>query len=206
MAVGETGHEVAWGQLWENTVELLSSKTRKGAAHLLAEGSVRDFVRDGLMEQGIKPHRLRYEYGLKDGRRLDLAIDDPPIDVIEFKFPREPYQTNPMWTEHLGGVLADTYRLGELASRWGSRSWQVLVAGRSFLNHFEGVEGGRGVKLHGEQFELTPEKTAKLASTSLKKISSHYRMQSVRAVRCADYALPGSDLRFAAYQVEPINT
>lgn len=67
--------------------------------------------------------------------RLDLVVQEGVgTTVVEFKFPREPRQTQPPWPDHLGSLLADTYRLGALIGGGQVRhAIQVLVSGAAFL-------------------------------------------------------------------------
>jgi hypothetical protein len=45
---------------------------------------------------------------------VDLVVSEPELAAIEFKYPREPRETNAAWTQHLGEALKDFYRLARM--------------------------------------------------------------------------------------------
>lgn len=61
---------------------------------------------------------------------VDLVITQDPRAAIEFKYPREPRETNAAWTQHLGELLKDFYRLAHMPTDFDERWCLRLVSPR----------------------------------------------------------------------------
>jgi hypothetical protein len=91
-----------------------------GRRHLLTEDVVRFATVTVLADHGVAASRLGAERTVPGVGRIDLVVDPPHGAAVEFKFPREPSETNAADTQAFGETLRDLYRLArlEVAEAW----------------------------------------------------------------------------------------
>jgi hypothetical protein len=146
--------------------------------------------------------------GMKNDR-LDLVVlERAGITVVEFKFPREPRQTQPPWPDHLGSFLADTYRLGALIGGGQVRhAIQVLVSGAAFLGFVRRRMTPLGLAAYqpGEHtphaLTLAPAAAARLAPTTRGKIQRYEALWRLTVMRTTEHEISGKEIWLAAYDV-----
>lgn len=111
---------IDWRALWRALAVALEVHVRAGRRHLLTEDVVRFATVTVLAEHGIEADRLVAERTVPGVGRVDLLVDPPRGAAIEFKFPREPSETNAADTMAFGELLRDFYRLArlEVATAW----------------------------------------------------------------------------------------
>jgi len=109
---------VAWPEVWRTVAEDLSGSWTTGLGRLVTEDVLRFATVKGLVAQGVPACHLEREWrraGVPDA--IDLVITKDPRAAIEFEYPREPRETNAAWTQHLGDLLKDFYRLANMSRR-----------------------------------------------------------------------------------------
>lgn len=146
--------------------------------------------------------------GVKNDR-LDMVVQEGPgTTVVEFKFPREPRQTQPPWPDHLGSLLADTYRLGALLGGGQVKhSIQVLVSGTAFLGFIKrrmtplGLAAYQPGEYTPRALTLTPAAVAQLAPTTRGRIQRYEALWRITATRTTEHEIHGKGIWLAAYDV-----
>ncbi len=149
---------VPWHEVWTAVAGELRRYRAAGLELLLTEDVVRFSSIRALVDAGVSPDRLRVEWAppVLRGGKVDLVVDDPVAAAVEFKYPREPRTTNPPWTQHLGQMLADVYRLAVLPGV-GTRLAAIIATDR--LSRFlSGTADRYGVDLLAARVELTAER------------------------------------------------
>jgi hypothetical protein len=211
-ASGAVDQSVDWDAVWPVVTARLSED--EFVPKFLTEDGVRQATLRVLKEHINVTQQAEIEYGSillggDKGDRIDLiARQSSGITAVEFKYPREPRQTQPPWPDHLGGVLSDTYRLGRLVfTRRIERGLQVLVSGESFLGFTRRTIARLqlGQLMPGEHtpcsFTLTPEHAANLSNTTKKKLRGREELWIVNAVRTRELEIIGKRLWLASYSV-----
>lgn len=204
---------IDWSAVWRSvTTHLIEDKL---PPKFLTEDRIRTATLRALDTQIDLTPNADIEYpavnlgGIK-GDRLDLVVREPAgTIVVEFKYPREPRQTQPPWPDHLGSFLADTYRLGVLA-RGGQvqRAIQLLVSGAAFLGFVQrtttrfGLADYQPGERTAQALTLTPSSAAKLAKTTRDKIQRYEAQWEIAAARTAAYEITGKGLWLAAYDIQ----
>ncbi|WP_322938035.1 hypothetical protein [Nocardioides bizhenqiangii] len=145
-----------------------------GLQDLLTEDVLRFAVVQELVTAGVSPAHIVTEWrrpGVPDA--VDLVLSEPTWTAIEFKFPREPRETNAAWTQHLGEVLKDFYRLTTMPPEFDDR-WCVQLLSNRMRRYLDGVAERHQVTLGvapGEATVLDPDVVRGLPGTALKALS-----------------------------------
>lgn len=126
--------EVDWDLLWGALGEALTVHLGAGRRHLLTEDVVRFATVVALTEQGVDAKRIAVEQPIAGVGRVDLVVDPPRGSVVEFKFPREPNETNAAYTMTFGEILRDLYRLAHVDTGGG---WAVQFLRPKFLGYLQ---------------------------------------------------------------------
>lgn len=130
---------IDWAAVWDALAVSLDVHVGAGRRHLLTEDVVRFATVAVLADHHVVAERLVAERTVDGIGRVDLIVDAPHGAAVEFKFPREPAQTNAADTMAFGELLRDFYRLGrlEVADRWAVQllrpSFRRYLARRSEL-------------------------------------------------------------------------
>ena len=85
----------SWTEVWQSTANQLDKHRAAGLQALLTEDVLRFAVVHELVKVGIAPNDIEAEWrrpGVPDA--VDLVVTRPTRSAIEFKFPREPRETN----------------------------------------------------------------------------------------------------------------
>lgn len=128
MVSSERGRAVGAGLIERRRGAAWSPRDSAGLDRLLTEDVVRFSTVRALVAAGVHPSRLTPEWRTDHLGRgaVDLVVGQPPSAAIEFKYPREPVETNAAWTHQLGEMLKDIYRLAALPTEIKER-WAVQV-------------------------------------------------------------------------------
>jgi hypothetical protein len=99
----------------------------------------------GLVSQGVPAENIETEWrrpGVPDA--VDLVVTKDPRAAIDFKYPSEPRETNAAWTQHLGELLKDFYRLAHMPTDFEQR-WCVQLVSPRVQRYLSGVGDRLGV-------------------------------------------------------------
>ncbi len=198
---------IDWAAIWAATAAQLDGYRGAGLEALLTEDVVRFTTIQQLAAAGVSPARLEAEWrrpGVTDA--VDLVVSGPAPAAIEFKYPREPRETNAAWTQHLGEALKDLYRLAHMPSEFTER-WSVQLLSSRMLRYLDGV-----ADRHGVRFGLTPgsatvletERVRALPNTAHKGLGRWLEALPTVQARCVAVHGIGADLRLAVHSVEPV--
>ena len=126
-----------WNEMWAHVTESVSAEIAAGRRHLLTEDFVRHATVVALDEHDVDASRLEYEWRPPDRNNVqyDLVVDTPPSAIIEFKFPRAPRAGNRPYTQVVGPLLADFYKLYDASA---NERFAVLVLEADLVRHLEG--------------------------------------------------------------------
>jgi hypothetical protein len=159
-----------------------------------------------LVTAGVAPADIMTEWrrsGVPDA--VDLVVTKPTLAAVEFKFPREPRETNAAWTQHLGEVLKDFYRLAAMPAEVGDR-WCVLLLSNRMRRYLDGVSNRHNVHVGSAAGELTridPDQVRGLPTTAVRILSRWMDRLPVLEARCAAVHRVGNDLRLVIHAVQP---
>ena len=134
-----TSAAVDWRALWSTTATHLDRHREVGLQGLLTEVVLRFAVVQELVSVGVSPAHIATEWrrpGVPDA--VDLVVSQPTWTAVEFKFPREPREANAAWTQHLGEVLKDFYRLAMMPPEFVDR-WCVQLLSNRMRRYLDGV-------------------------------------------------------------------
>ncbi len=135
-----------------------------------------------------------------------LVVSAPEWAAIEFKYPREPRETNAAWTQHLGEALKDFYRLATMPADFSQR-WCVQLWSTRVRRYFDGVAGRHDVALGlrpGKQTVLDPADVRNLPATATGRLD-RWMPDLPRVVGvCVAAEAVSSDLTLLAHQVNPV--
>jgi hypothetical protein len=203
---------VDWHTVWQEVATQLS-KDRLVPKFLTEDGirvaTLRALVTQIDIWRGADVEYPAVSLGGTGFDRLDLVIQlNKTATVVEFKYPREPRQTQPPWPDHLGSFFSDTYRLGSLASGGQvEQALQVLVSGLDFLGFLrrtatrchlsEQAIGDRTPRL----LTLTLAGTSGLAATTRGKIQKYTASWEIEATRTEEIEIAGKGLWLVTYTV-----
>lgn len=157
-----------WDDVWRDVASQLQRHHTNGLEHLLTEDVLRFAAVEALVAHGMQPTQLQAEWRPQPGVSVDLALGVPVTDAVEFKYPREPRETNAAWTQHLGEILKDRYRLAVLPRQVATRLSVVLASDR-LLRYLTGVSDRYGIPLGlaaGQVTTLTDQHIAVLPATA----------------------------------------
>lgn len=113
---------LAWPEVWRSVAEDLGESWTTGLGRFVTEDVLRFATIKGLVAQGVPADHLESEWrrpGVSDA--VDLVVTHNPRAAFEFKYPREPRETNAAWTQHLGELLKDFYRLAHMPGDFEER-------------------------------------------------------------------------------------
>lgn len=197
---------IPWSVIWKSTADQLDEYRVAGLQALLTEDVLRFAVVRELVKVGVAPKDIEAEWrrpGVPDA--VDLVIIQPARSAIEFKFPREPRETNAAWTQHLGEVLKDIYRLAHMPADFSDR-WCVQLLSNRMIKYLDGVADRHGVRFglrRGDTTLLEPGQVRALPSTAVKALA-RWQDDAVRVrAQCQVVHPIGSDLRLVVHAVEP---
>lgn len=195
-----------WDAVWAATAGHLGRHSTAGLSALLTEDVVRFALVQELVSAGVSPTSIEVEWrrpGITDS--VDLVLTGHPWAAVELKYPREPRVMNAAWTQHLGEVLKDFYRLATMPSEFEDR-WCIQLWSRRVNQYFEGVDERHGVRLGlrpGLRTDLSPTTVSALPKTATGALGRWMPdLPAVSAV-CVAAERVSDDLQFVVHRVEP---
>lgn len=202
---GETASGIDWLAIWQRTARHLGRHAEIGLSTLLTEDVLRFAVVQELVASGINPSGIEVEWRRPTVRdAVDLVVTSPELAAIEFKYPREPRQTNAAWTQHLGESLKDFYRLASMPAGFSQR-WCVQLWSRLVNAYFDGVATRTGLALGtkpGQRTYLDPSIVTALPATATGSLHRWLPDLPVVSAVCAASEWVSSDLLLIAHAVE----
>lgn len=206
---GATPAAVDWPLIWQQSARRLRRHAEQGLSDLLTEDVLRFEAVQELVATGSSPGSIVSEWRRPPVRdAVDLVVTAPDLVAIEFKYPREPRETNAAWTQHLGESLKDFYRLAcmpaDVAQRWCVQLWS-----RRAQSYFDGVSNRSGLALGtapGLRTYLDAAIVRSLPATATGQLQRWLPdLPPVSALCvCAERVSP--DLLLLAHKVEPVGT
>ncbi|TQS45897.1 hypothetical protein [Cryptosporangium phraense] len=199
---------IDWAGVWAATASALDRHRVAGLEALLTEDVLRFAAVCELVEASVAPVRLEAEWrrpGVPDS--VDLVVTGPTPAAVEFKFPREPRETNAAWTQHLGEALKDFYRLAHMPSGFVDR-WCVQLLSARVRRYFDGVAQRHGVAFGlrpGEVTELDPARVRTLPATAQRGLGRWLTDLPPVHARCEAVHPTGEDLRLVTHRVSPVS-
>jgi hypothetical protein len=196
---------VDWTGVWASVAGELDEHRVAGLERLLTEDVVRFATVKALVSSGVAPERIRAEWRPQRGVTVDLVVDDPVTAAVEFKYPREPTETNAAWTQHLGELMKDYYRLAVLPEYVTTR-WCVQLMSNRLRRYLDGVARNHGVRLGmiaGDVTTLTRGSIAAVPATARGSLTSWAAEDVVVSARCVDVLDVGAGLRLLTHLVQP---
>jgi hypothetical protein len=201
--------DIDWESIWSATAAQLDRHRGAGLEALLTEDVIRFATIQELALAGVSPSRLKAEWrrpGVPDA--VDLVVTGPQAAAIEFKYPREPRETNAAWTQHLGEALKDFYRLAHMPADFTDR-WCVQLLSARMRRYLDGVADRHGVRLGldvGQTTDLESSAVRGLPSTAHKGLSRWLDDLPTVTARCVAAHRIGDGLRLVVHQVAPAET
>jgi hypothetical protein len=196
-----------WDAIWEAAARRLAGHVSSGLTHLLTEDVLRFAVIQELVEHGVPPLDIEQEWrrpGVTDS--VDLVLKRLPPAAIEFKFPREPRETNAAWTQHLGEALKDFFRVATMPAEFGDR-WCVQLWSTRVVRYFDGAAdryGFRWGNRPGDRTVFDPDAMRTLPATALGRLARwSSALPEIRAT-CTSVCDVGADMRLYAFAVNPV--
>lgn len=199
---------IVWEDIWCATAAQLERYRGAGLENLLTEDVVRFAAIQQLVAAGVNPRTLEAEWrrpGVPDA--VDLVVSHPSFAAIEFKYPREPRETNAAWTQHLGEALKDFYRLAHMPAQFTERWCVQLLSGR-MRRYLDGVADRHGVRLGlaaGESTVLDPAEIRALPATTHKGLGQWLVDLSTVEAHCVAVHLVGRDLQLVVHSVNSVS-
>lgn len=199
--------EIPWEAVWRATAAQLDQYRDAGLENLLTEDVVRFAAIQQLVAAGVSPTRLEVEWrrlGVPDA--VDLVVTGPAPAAVEFKYPREPRETNAAWTQHLGEALKDFYRLAHMSAQFTDR-WCVQLLSSRVMRYLDGVADRHGVRFGlkpGEPTVLEPARVRALPSTAHKGLARWMVDLPRVQADCLAAHLIGHDLRLVVHAVASV--
>lgn len=200
---------VPWPAVWPAVAEKLTGHHDAGLTHLLTEDVVRFSTIQTLVDHGVPAGSLESEWrrgGVTDA--VDLVVVDPPPAAIEFKFPREPRETNAAWTQHLGELLKDFYRLAYMPAEFGDR-WCVQMLSGRVLRYLDSMGDKYRVRVAGKPGATTtldPDAVRGLPATALGRLERWMHDPQPVTARCVGTYPAGGGSILAVHQVAPVTS
>jgi hypothetical protein len=199
---------IVWDDVWQATAAQLDQYRGAGLENLLTEDVVRFATIQQLVAAGVSPTRLEAEWrrpGVADA--VDLVVSGPASAGIEFKYPREPRETNAAWTQHLGEALKDFYRLAHMPAQFTDRWCVQLLSGR-MLRYLDGVADRHGVRFGltaGQPTVLEPARVRALPATAHEGLARWLADLPTVEAHCVAVHQIGNDLRLVVHSVASVN-
>jgi hypothetical protein len=186
--------------LWAAVASELRDYRTAGLGHVLTEDTLRFATIRAAAAAGSEPTGMRVElpHPTIAGARVDLAVGQPPGTLVEFKYPREPRDTNAAWTMTLGEVLKDFYRL----SAYPGRVTRVFAyaESRRLRRYMLGAAEKYGIDIDRLTFTIAPATVAALPNTA-RDIIGPASATPITAKRLTVVEVD-EDLRLSVYLVE----
>lgn len=200
------GSGVNWDAVWTSVARELSEGWTRGLDRFITEDVLRFATVKAIGDQGVSPAHIQTEWrrhGVRDA--VDLALLNEPRSAVEFKYPREPRETNAAWTQHAGETIKDFYRLAYLPSDFADR-WAVQLVTPRFDRYITNFQEKYGIRLAmhpGHITALEPVAVRSLPATAARLLERWIdEPHTVRATCVAEYAV--ADLRLLVHQVEAV--
>ena len=199
---------ILWEDVWQATAGQLAQYREAGLENLLTEDVLRFATIQQLVAAGVSPTRLEAEWrrpGVADA--VDLVVSGSSSAAIEFKYPREPRETNAAWTQHLGEALKDFYRLADMPAQFTDRWCVQLLSGR-MLRYLDGVADRHGVRFGltaGQPTVLEPGRIRALPATAHRSLSRWLAGLPRVEAHCVAVHRIGNDLRLVVHSVASVN-
>ena len=197
-----------WSQVWAATAAQLNQYRDAGLEGLLTEDVVRFATIQQLVAAGVPPADLEPEWrrpGSSDSVDLVVAAPAGAMSALEFKYPREPREQNAPWTQQVGDIVKDYYRLAYMPAEFEGR-WCVQLFSRR-VSEFLARTGDRyGVRLGltpGTRTVLEPATVRALPATALGRLERWLDSDEVVSSSCVAAHPVGGDLVLLAHQVNP---
>lgn len=200
-----TPSPIDWLAIWARTARHLARHAEVGLSGLLTEDVLRFAVVQELVAGGIRSSAIEVEWrrpGVRDA--VDLVVTSPELVAVEFKYPREPRETNAAWTQHLGEALKDFYRVASMPAGFSQR-WCVQLWSRRVNAYFDGVAVRNGLALAtkpGQRTYLDPSIVRGLPATATGRLHRWMPDLPVVSAVCAASEWVSSDLLLIAHAVE----
>ena len=198
-----TTADVPWENIWHSVASELSDGWARGLERFVTEDVLRFATVKAIAQQGIAPAHLETEwrrFGVRDS--VDLALLHEPKAAIEFKYPREPRESNAAWTQHAGETIKDFYRLAYMPPEFAER-WAVQLVTPRFDRYISNFQERYGIRLAmhpGHTTILEPAAVRALPATATRILDRWIgEPHTVRANCVAEYQV--ADLRLLVHRV-----
>lgn len=193
--VAGTASQLNWTDVWAEVAAVLAGHVTAGRRHLLTEDVVRFTTVLVLADRNVTADRLSVERTLPGVGRIDLIVDTPADVAVEFKFPREPKETNAASTMTFGELLKDFYRVAMLGPAQG---WVVQLYRPSLARYLAARTELEWTVEPGSTLALPAGLSDRLPATAQRALGP-VAAGPVRA-RC-EVAAPVGDEVLAAYRI-----
>lgn len=191
-------------EAWETVASELRGYRQHGFGNVITEDIVRFAAIKALAQAGIDSGQMHTErpHPKLKGSRVDLVVGQPPVALIEFKYPREPNEKNAAWTMTLGEVLKDLYRLAAFPGR--TDRLFVYVETSRLRHYMAGAARRHGFDLDSKHVALRPAMAAGLPETAARIIGRELAAHEVTARRVVLLDIDDG-LRLAVYDVDALD-
>jgi hypothetical protein len=197
-----------WDAVWWAVRDELDEHRVAGLERLLTEDVLRFATVKALVAGGVSPEHLRAEWRPARGQSIDLAVGDPVKTAIEFKYPREPTEVNAAWTQHLGELMKDYFRLAALPETVETR-WCVQLRSARLRRYLDGVAENHGVRLvvpAGDTATLSAQSIAGVPATARNLIGAWASLPGIVRARCVNVLDVGAGLQLVTHEVAAAET
>ncbi|MEN3538100.1 hypothetical protein AAH991_23495 [Microbispora sp. ZYX-F-249] len=191
----------AW--VWQAVAAELRRHRRAGLGRLLTVDTVRFITARALADAGLDPAAFGVEWPhpVLKGARINLMAGGARPTFFEFKYCREPDEQNAAWTDALGEVLKDFYRLAMCPAP--AERLFVYVETADLRRYMKTVAQRYGLDLDTDVIVLRPDGVARLPMTAQRIIGSVLAANRVEALRTVLIDVDAT-LRLAVYEVDPL--
>lgn len=193
-----------WRAVWSRTADDLGESWSNGLGRLITEDVLRFSTIKALVSQGVPARDIEAEWrreGVKDA--VDLVLLGEHAVAIEFKYPREPRETNAAWTMHLGELLKDVYRLAYMPPVFRQRLSVQLITPR-MQRYLAGVVDRHSIEIGlslGQRTVLSAA-TSGLPPTATRLLGRWVNDGAPVVARCV-FELPVHELTLLVHEVDP---
>lgn len=200
------GDRGTWLQVWSETAALLGTYRDAGLESLLTEDVVRFATIQRLVALGVPVSQIEPEWrrpGVSDA--VDLVVTGVCPAAVEFKFPREPKETNAAWTQHLGQALKDFYRLAFMPPEFRGR-WCVQLLSRRMRRYLDSTADRFSLRLgvaRAAETVLEPTVVAGLPPTARRELARWEERHAMVRASCVAAHPIGEDLLLVVHSVAP---